>query len=65
MLAIATKTINGHTYSITWRGVSAILTTIAGLRNDNKLLHSKIHSRTADHKLLDIRKREMGYPGTY
>ena len=62
MLAIATKTINGYTNSMTSRGVGAILTAIAGLRNENKLLHSKIDSRTSDNKLSDIRKREVGNP---
>ena len=62
MLAIATKTVNGYADSMTSRGVSAILKAIAGLRNDNQLLHSKIDSRTSDNTLSDIRKREVGNP---
>jgi len=52
MLVITTKTINDYTDSRTSKGVSAILTAITSLRNDNKLLHSKIDSHMADNNHL-------------
>jgi len=41
MLAIATQTINDYTDSIASKGLSAISTVTAGLRNGSKLIHSE------------------------
>ena len=58
MLAIATKTINDYTNSITSKGVSAILT---ALRNDGKLLQSGTDSLAANNKHLRTQLEKANY----